>query len=865
MERGQFQLIIEARNQAEGTLRQFGSQLRRQMAEARQQVQQTAKSMRGAGEDLQFMGRGGQFAGRALQTLSVMALRPMLSLLALSVSGVMALGQALVSVIGAVVNLAAAIVTKLIAALRSLLAMGTRVVAVFGVGLTIALGVAANKAASFEGGMRNVNSIMRLSEDQFYAMSESVLDLSTKLPQTADVLASGLYQVASAGYMGAEGLQLLEAAATAAVAGLAETDQSVVAITKTLAAYQLAAQDATYVSDILFKVVEKGQIMFPELAGGMGMVVDTAASAGVSIEELGAAIAALTLTLEPAQVFTSLNRLMLTFLDPPKELAKVLASLGLEEGRTIIQTQGLMGALDALSQMAEGNAASLASVGIEGRAMRAVLGLVRGDAALTKTFLEEMYRATGSTARAFAEQSKALSVQWQLAKSSVAALGITIGSLFLPALQQVVQSINRVTTSMRDWIKAHPELAAKFSAMGDAVGAMLEQLEGRIEVWLQWLGENWEWIWAFCADRVLAASDWIAEAIGKIVGAIQYLSQNRGVIRQWAQDFVDACIQIGQAIANYVIGRIEALKNSVRGLLSILDVIYKPQQTYLRWASSVPEFKKYIPQGMTRPLVGQMDQMVGGARGAVQAWNFKLKQSTGGGGFWGGMMGAAQAGGQQYRAGWQNWRQGIGAAAGAGAGGQEVGPGGMQQVGPNAWFFPGSEIAEAVAQAAPEIGAAVGAEVADAVTTYTATQQVEWGQAMSSLAEVEGRIADALYYGAWAAGYQEDITAAAREKMATTGTTESIQELVAAQQTLQGFLARGGQLAADMAGAGGMVAPGLQFAPQGQTQYIIAPNVTVNGPASAEEFAQVGYDLFWQIWNQEIAADEGMYDGWTGG
>ena len=73
-------------------------------------------------------------------------------------------------------------------------------------------------AADFEKSMRNVNSISKLSEDQFKAQSQQVIELSKKLPQSAKVLADGLYDIASSGFQGADGLKVLEASAKAASA-----------------------------------------------------------------------------------------------------------------------------------------------------------------------------------------------------------------------------------------------------------------------------------------------------------------------------------------------------------------------------------------------------------------------------------------------------------------------------------------------------------------------------------------------------------------------------------------------------------------------------------------------------------------------
>src|SRR5687768_12475820 len=101
--------------------------------------------------------------------------------------------------------------------------------------------------------------------------------MSTKVPQDANVLARGLYDIASSGFKGAQGMKVLEASAIAASAGMSDTATAARAITGVLNAYGLGAERAAEVSDVLFKTVEVGVLTFDELAQQLGDVVGIAA------------------------------------------------------------------------------------------------------------------------------------------------------------------------------------------------------------------------------------------------------------------------------------------------------------------------------------------------------------------------------------------------------------------------------------------------------------------------------------------------------------------------------------------------------------------------------------------------------------
>ena len=168
--------------------------------------------------------------------------------------------------------------------------------AAVGTAVVVGLGASAVAAAQFETRMRNVNSLLHVNDAEFKSLSASTLDLSRKLPQSANTLAEGLYDIASSGFAGADGLLVLEKSAIAASAGLTTTATSAQAITAVLNAYGLSAASAGDVSDTLFQTVNLGVVTFEQLSAVIGDVVGTAAAAQVDIAQVGAAIATMTLS-----------------------------------------------------------------------------------------------------------------------------------------------------------------------------------------------------------------------------------------------------------------------------------------------------------------------------------------------------------------------------------------------------------------------------------------------------------------------------------------------------------------------------------------------------------------------------------------
>jgi TP901 family phage tail tape measure protein len=297
-------------------------------------------------------------------------------------------------------------------------------------------------AAGFESRMRNVNTLVRESDAGLASISQSVLEMSKRLPTGANNLAEGLYQVASSGFAGAEGLTVLNASGRAASAGLSSTENAVTAITAVLNAYGFSASYASTVSDILFQTVNLGVVEFDELTGVIGDVVGMAAAAKVPIEDVGAAIATMTLSgVSANEAGTSLNRLLQALIQPSDALATVYRQLGIESGTVALETMGLAGVMDALREATGGSAAAYQQMFPEVRAARGAFALAANAGetyARVQAGVTSESERLGATQRALDEQMLAASNQWKVFTNTLTANAIEVGGRVLPAFTAVV-------------------------------------------------------------------------------------------------------------------------------------------------------------------------------------------------------------------------------------------------------------------------------------------------------------------------------------------------------------------------------------------------------------------------------------------
>lgn len=358
-------------------------------------------------------------------------------------------------------------------------------------GLTLPLvgaGVAISKMAmDFETNMTNVYTLMDDATIASQDWEKEILDLSKEFGESTDSMSKGLYDIVSSGIPASDALGLLETATIAAKAGLSDTATSVAAITAVINAYGMSAEDATKISDIMFQTVNYGVVTFPELASSIGGVISSAAEANVSFEEVGAAIATMTLSgLTADEAVTALNQTILSFIRPTDQARAAAEKLGFKLDATNLAAKGLPGVFSELSEkigITVEDIVALEEAGVEEgemwdelarrtganieilaelfpnvRALKGALNLARNEGEDFTEMLGRMKDSSGAASAAYAKQAQTTKHTWDVAVASLKAAAITMGNELLPMLTKVLEWVAKVA----DKFSELPDPAKKF-------------------------------------------------------------------------------------------------------------------------------------------------------------------------------------------------------------------------------------------------------------------------------------------------------------------------------------------------------------------------------------------------------------------
>lgn len=344
------------------------------------------------------------------------------------------------------------------------------------------VGYAMGRATTqFESAMANVWTLVDVSKDKLNEMGDSVAALSKVMPKSATDLADGLYQVISASVPAEKAMAVLEIAAKGASAGLTTTYTSVDAMTTILNAYGMAAEDATMVSDVMFKTVERGKLNYEQLAGSLGQVISTAAASNVSFNELAGAMAMMTRNgLSADMSANSLATAIKSIVAPQEGAQKAAKSMGIELGEAALESKGLAGVMADLYQATGGSQGALAKLIPEIEGARAVTILGRNAARDYAEDVRAMGEASGATEKAFAKTNQTTAAQLQMFKNSLDDLGRKALAGFIGPANQALEKLKGIT----EWFSQLPpnvkSTAVEFGAFLAILGPVSAAIGGLI-------------------------------------------------------------------------------------------------------------------------------------------------------------------------------------------------------------------------------------------------------------------------------------------------------------------------------------------------------------------------------------------------
>ena len=261
------------------------------------------------------------------------------------------------------------------------------------------IGVASVKLATdFQTSLTKISTLVGASAEELKTYESAIKTLSVQTGTSATEMAEGLFFITSAGFSGQEALDALEVSAKGAALGMGEMSSVSNSLTSIMTAYASEGMTASKAGDLLHETLKQGKFEASQFMDKLGSVIPTAAAAGISFEELGAASATMSkLSGDAAGTLTSMKSLMSALLTPSEKQKEILAGIGLStEDLAKMMDESLLGTMQHLHENLKDNNEAFMNVFGSSKAVTGALSTISLQGETYAKVLDGMNQSQGN-------------------------------------------------------------------------------------------------------------------------------------------------------------------------------------------------------------------------------------------------------------------------------------------------------------------------------------------------------------------------------------------------------------------------------------------------------------------------------------
>ena len=313
---------------------------------------------------------------------------------------------------------------------------------------------AVKTAGDFDSSFRQISTIIDASDEDLAKFKGAILDYAEGSTQPLEQITNALAGAIGSGVDWAQSLDLIAVAEKLAVATRSDLDGTTKVLVSTLNSYGMELSDAGKLSDLFFKIIDEGDITMTDLANSFAKVAPIAKISGVSLEEVGAAIATLTAGgIKPAESIEYLRGAISNIISPSGQATKLAEELGINFNAAGLKADGLAGLLEKVAIATGGNAAQMKILFGDIGGFTAAATLAGPQADKFRESLKAMGDVVGATDAAFAKIKGSLEVSTALISSAFTVLLANIGAPLLDEFGGIATAIANIFKALSASVK----------------------------------------------------------------------------------------------------------------------------------------------------------------------------------------------------------------------------------------------------------------------------------------------------------------------------------------------------------------------------------------------------------------------------
>lgn len=301
----------------------------------------------------------------------------------------------------------------------------------------------------FDRSTREIFTLIPEASGQFReALTTDITALGTELGRLPQEMTDSVYQALSAGVPKENVLTAVETASKAARAGVADLSSTLGLGLGIMNAQVDGVSNLEQVYDLLFFTVKNGVITLPEMNEVMSQVTSIAGEAGVSMQDISAAMVVMTKQGDSAAEAAELLSIMLTQLSTSgTTLASVFEQAAGQSFRSFVSNGGTLAeAMELLQKHADDTGQALGDILGGGSPFFRDTQAARGALELTGKHLDELIEygkeaeeAFGSLGEAAAEMGQSAELDSQRAAAAFEEMKIAIGEGIAPLTEKMAR------------------------------------------------------------------------------------------------------------------------------------------------------------------------------------------------------------------------------------------------------------------------------------------------------------------------------------------------------------------------------------------------------------------------------------------
>lgn len=313
---------------------------------------------------------------------------------------------------------------------------------------------AVKSAADFDAAFRQITTLFDATDEDLAKFKDSILEYASGSSASLEEITNSLSAAIGSGVEYSKSLDLIATAEKLSVATRADLKGTTEVLVSTLNAYGLSTSEAGSVSDKLFQIIKDGKIEMTDLSASLANITPIAATAGVSLDEIGAGIATLTAAgVQPSTAIDALRSALSNLIKPSEQAKKLANELGIEFDANALKSKGLAGVLDDVQKATGGSADKMAILFGDVQGLSAVMTLTGSQADAFADSLGSMGKAAGAVDAAFAKMNGSVEQSSAKAVNALKVLLVEIGTPLLDEFGGIATAIAKVFAAVADSVK----------------------------------------------------------------------------------------------------------------------------------------------------------------------------------------------------------------------------------------------------------------------------------------------------------------------------------------------------------------------------------------------------------------------------